>query len=61
MALNYQEILAGLVDSGLVPREILVEMMPIPMKAKVKKELRKQEEMAKLMQVMMLKKEGGEQ
>lgn len=60
MAMNYQEILASLVSSGLVPKEILVEMMPIPMKAKVKKELKKKEKMAEMMQVMMLKKEGGE-
>ena len=58
MALNYQEILAGLVDSGLVPREILVEMMPIPMKARVKKELRKQEEMAKVMAMVEMGKVG---
>jgi hypothetical protein len=60
MALNYQEILAGLVDSGLVPKEILIEMMPIPMKAKVKKELKKQEKMAEMMQMAMLAKEGKE-
>jgi hypothetical protein len=59
MAMNYQEILAGLVDSGLVPKEILVEMMPIPMKAKVKKELKRKEKLAEMMQVLMLKKGAG--
>jgi hypothetical protein len=49
VALNYQEILMGLVDSGLVPKEILVEMMPIPMKAKVKKELTKQKKLVEVM------------
>jgi hypothetical protein len=58
MALNYQEILASLVDSGLVPKEILIEMMPIPMKAKVKKELKRQEKMVEVMQMAELAKEG---
>jgi hypothetical protein len=33
--------------------------MPIPMKAKVKKELKKQEKLAEMMQFMMLKEGGG--
>jgi hypothetical protein len=58
MAMNYQEILAGLVDSGLVPKEILVEMMPIPMKAKVKKELKRKEKMAEMMAMVEMGKVG---
>jgi hypothetical protein len=58
MAMNYQEMLAGLVDSGLVPREILVEMMPIPLRAKVKKRLREEEKKAEMLQLAMLAKEG---
>jgi len=58
MALNYQEILAGLVDSGLVPKEVLVEMMPIPMKAKVKKELKKKEKLAEMMAMVEMGKLG---
>jgi hypothetical protein len=58
MAMNYQEILAGLVDSGLVPKEILVEMMPIPMKAKVKKELKRKEKLAEMMAMVEMGKVG---
>jgi hypothetical protein len=41
-----------------VPKEILVEMMPIPMKAKVKKELKRKEKMAEMMAMVEMGKVG---
>jgi len=48
MAMNYQELLFGLIETGLVDPEVLIDLLPIPMKSKIKREYIKKKEMAEL-------------
>jgi len=58
MALNYMEILQMLVDAGIISRETLIDLIPVPLKQKLKLEVKKKEELEKIMMLSEITKKG---
>jgi len=48
MALNYMEVMQTLIDAEIISRDILIDLIPVPMKQKLKLEVKKKEEMEKV-------------
>jgi hypothetical protein len=42
------EIMQTLIDAGIISREMLIDLIPVPMKQKLKLEVKKKEEMEKI-------------
>jgi hypothetical protein len=58
MALNYMEILQMLVDAGIISKETLIDLIPVPLKQKLKLEVKKKEEIEKIMMLSEMVKKG---
>jgi len=61
MALNYQEILAQLIETGLISKDVLIELLPIPMKQKLKIEAKKKEELEKIIALSEIAQKKGKE